>query len=65
MVESLDLEQPDIGTADSVLDDVLDHDVDDAVDDFKSEDALRKSQKVNSVASISSLCMKPHFVSCL
>jgi len=32
-------------------------------DEFTSEDALRKSQKVNSVASITSLRMKPHAIS--
>jgi len=52
--------QPGIGTSYHI-----EEDGEDPIDEFTSEDSLRKSQKVNSVASITSLHMKPHAISCL
>jgi len=51
-------DQPGIGTSSDI-----EEDGGDPLEEFTSEDSLRKSQKVNSVASITSLRMKPHAIS--
>jgi len=51
-------DQPSIGTSED-----MEEDDEEPTEEFTSKDALRKSQKVNSVASITSLWMKPHAIS--
>lgn len=58
MAESYSCDQAGIRTAADIEDDVSDDE--EPMDEFTSEDALRRSQKVNSVASIASLRMKSH-----
>jgi hypothetical protein len=47
---------------DDDMDNVIEHDEEFKVE-FNSEDALRRAQKVNSVASITNLRLKPHSIS--
>jgi len=63
MTESHTFDQPMIGTTEDIDDDDVNDDIDEPMDDFTIEDAFQKSQKVNFVASISSLYMKPHSIS--
>lgn len=48
------------GVTDSIT---TDQDEEDTGEDYKSEDAFRRAQKVNSIASISALRLKPHSIS--